>query len=389
MPGKTFDENKHDREQGKFAPIPKGSEAELDAYTQPGEKTREAGRMIQKQFGTLQPELTGRPVVYPANMQRPPDALKNLGSQAQFGYRSTRRAIDALHSSQGLQAMHHHGRAIQDHIKALKHHGARPEELEKLRHGLSALHAAVSGNDPVKAHEALTQLQHGFYHAHSSLSKEGGGVGGTFPMLGTPADDQAEKGRDQKIKKDWDEINSRQGLPDIGQQNAIGRQMKREKTNFKSVDSDDRRMFLPATPQQSPVTVNLHTAPVNNNAQDAAAQFKDILVEAMRATKPVQVNVPPAQVSVQNKVNPTPVHVDVDVNPTPVKFEATVQPSEVKVVHQDAPKAPDVHVHINPTPVTVEAKPGEVTVKLPERKPRDVEFKTDKDGKLIGMKEKV
>lgn len=82
--------------------------------------------------------------------------------------------------------------------------------------------------------------------------------------------------------------------------------------------------------------------------------------------------------------------------PTPARFqgesvEVLRTPSErpilVEVKVEPMPfqaEPPDVHVHVNPTPIHIEAKPGEVTLVLPERKPRDIEFKTDANGKLTG-----
>lgn len=365
MPSKTFDgRGGPPNELGKFTKIPGGKSQDMGAdQARPDEAAAPARQAMPQQ-----------------SMGRDPKALHDLGFHATVGYGASARAVDALHSSGDLQAMHHHGRALQESVKALKLHGAKPEEIERLRHGLTSLHSALTRNDRVGAHEAINNLRHGFYHAHAVFQKEFGPGG--FPVIGrgsqgAPAGGQAQQAG-QGNPKAPQPAQSKQAKPKPQDQGANpGKVAMRAQEWAPSTMPDPAAVGSAAAVQSqhpSPVVVNLHTAPVTNNPADSISQFKDVLVEAMRATKPVQVNVPPTQVHVQNKVDPTPVRVENKVEPTPVKFEATVE----------QPKAPDVHVHVNPTPVTVEAKPGEVTVKLPERKPRDIKFETDKDGKLTG-----
>lgn len=75
----------------------------------------------------------------------------------------------------------------------------------------------------------------------------------------------------------------------------------------------------------------------------------------------------------------------------PFVLQVNVEPARI---HMIPAKPPVVNVQVNPTPVTVEnnieAKPGKLAVavavdaKLPDRKPKEIAFKTGKDGKLIG-----
>lgn len=177
------DDKKHPRDQGKFSKIP-GGKRDPDAPPDPRDDAR---AQIKSSV------LAGTGPTQPAQPMRDPMALRTLGTSAGRGYSTAQKAMMAMHASGNVQALQHHGRALQDAIKNLKTGGAKPEEIEKLRHGLGALHSALSQGDSVAAHEALTGLQHGFYHAHNEFRKEHG-VGG-FPPIGQQAAPQgvAEK----------------------------------------------------------------------------------------------------------------------------------------------------------------------------------------------------
>lgn len=458
MPNKPFDDNKHPRDTGKFSRIPGGKGDGPDAAEPPAPDPRDDARQEIKNT------LTGAPGA------RHPQQLRTLGLTSGRAYEAATNATKALHASGDVSVLHHHGKAMQDAVKALKRDGAKPEELEKLRRGLTALHSALSIGDQVAAHEAVTGLQHGFYHAYSSFRKENGP--GSFPLIGQEFKDAVAAGdaRTKKIlsehpnpetvaasqhsyKADQADRKARDYMRGYraamakfsdGPQSASAKHRKvleshgyefgyhhngknvythpsghTAHTNHEGTEiyhkgkklntlstSEDLHGYLTDThgpskhdavdPDKpinkletmraapaSPVTFHLHTAPVHNGDPDGVTKFKDAVVEALKATPPtpVHITVPQQQTVVENKVS---------VEPTPVKFEATVQA---------APAQPsDVHVHVSPTPVhvdnkvNVEAKPGEMKVtadvKIPERKPRDLEFKTDKDGKIIGAKER-
>ncbi len=93
------------------------------------------------------------------------------------------------------------------------------------------------------------------------------------------------------------------------------------------------------------------------------------------------------------EVAPPVVHNHITVPQAPVTPPTPIDVKVENVVHVEP-----TPVHVDPTPVTInnqnniEAKPGEVKVtadvKLPERKPREIEFTTDRDGKVNGAKEK-
>ena len=192
---KPYDDKKHPRDTGKFTKIEGGLPSRPNdpnkAQQMPamkddagagaganGEDPRmaQARDMIAKQFGQRTP---GQPN---STAMRDANSLRGLGFHAGVGYKRAAAAIDALHSSGDLQAMHHHGKILQDAVKSLKAGGAKSEEIDKLRRGLTGLHSALTRNDRVGAHEALGQLQHGFYHGHAAFQKEYGP--GTFPLIG-------------------------------------------------------------------------------------------------------------------------------------------------------------------------------------------------------------
>ena len=408
---KPFDDKRHPRDTGKFTKIEGGLPSRPNdpnkAQQMPAVKDdagaedprmAQARDMITKQFGQRTP---GQP--NPAEM-RDANSLRGLGFHAGVGYKRAAAAIDALHSSGDLQAMHHHGKILQDAVKSLKAGGAKSEEIDKLRRGLTGLHSALTRNDRVGAHEALGQLQHGFYHSHAAFQKEYGPR--TFPLIGDklkqaeagqPGKDKASKDagaafqKDRGVaptglKKSEDAASSAMGMPSADPKPKKPETMRDELTNDFQMFKDYVAAAVAGKTGNSgqPVTVNLHmpgqapmTMKVGNDADEIKAMF-----EASKAQAPV-IQLPAPVTHVHS-------YQDVHVEPTPVKFEATVE----------APKAPVVNVtnQVNPTPVQVtnnnqidvEAKPGEmkVEVKLPERKPRELEFKTDKDGKLTGATSK-
>ena len=170
MPNKPFDNNKHPREQGKFEKIPGGKKEDPGSGDTPPEEVSPQDQIRQQ----VMSGVGGEPM-------RDPQKLHAIGFHTMMGYNATRKALDALHAG-GIQNLQHHGRAIQQAIKLMKHEGATPGELTKAREGLADLHGALSTQDPVKAHEAVVKLQHGFYHAHTSVRKEHGP--GSFPLIG-------------------------------------------------------------------------------------------------------------------------------------------------------------------------------------------------------------
>ena len=404
---KPYDDKKHPRDTGKFTKIEGGLPSRPNdpnkAQQMPAVKDDEDPRMTQardmiaKQFGQRTP---GQP--NPAEM-RDANALRGLGFHAGVGYKRAAAAIDALHSSGDLQAMHHHGKILQDAVKSLKAGGAKSEEIDKLRRGLTGLHSALTRNDRVGAHEALGQLQHGFYHGHAAFQKEYGP--GTFPLIGDklkqaeagqPGKDKASKDagaafqKDRGVattglKKSEDAASSAMGMPSSEPKPKKPETMRDEPvSDFQMFKDYVAAAVAGKTNSGQPVTVNLHMpgqAPISMKVGNDAEEIK-AMFDAARPD-PVVVQMPAPVTHVHHKSQVT-------VQPTPVKFEATVE----------AAKAPVVHVtnQVNPTPVQVtnnnqidvEAKPGEmkVEVKLPERKPRELEFKTDKDGKLTGATSK-
>jgi hypothetical protein len=319
---------------------------------------------------------------------------------------------------------------MQDAIKALKIEGAKPEELGHLRKGLTGLHSALARNDHAAAHEALTQLQHGFYHAHTSFQTEHGG--GSFPLIGTKEMLETAMRANSRAADaaDWrDAQTARRNAADgdlAGVPSEVRSKIEKEEA---------RGLIVPTKPKQDkyreadsyrrpdkPAAMRDADEVAKRIADDAMTMFKDFVAASTKVgsdkTQPVVVNLtlPSQGVTLDQRtgvdtaafrngleavldkqkdltrtiVVPAPQVLNkVDVSPTPVKFEATVVTPEPKV-----PTMPDIHVNVNPTPVTVqnnvEAKPGEVKVvadvQLPNRssKPRSVEFQTDKDGKLTG-----
>ena len=408
---KPYDDKKHPRDVGKFTKIEGGlpsrandpnksqqMPAVKDEASAEDPRMQQARDIIAKQFGQRTP---GQP--NPAEM-RDANALRGLGFHAGVGYKRAAAATDALHSSGDLQAMHHHGKILQDAIKSLKTSGAKSEEIDKLRRGLTGLHSALTRNDRVGAHEALGQLQHGFYHSHAAFQKEYGH--GPFPLIGDKLK-QAEAEHEKKMAQPspgYDRgynpplgggVDNGKPLLKYGKgENATKTQLRslmgsKEFADLKEFfrltrEEEVAAPLIQKTAEQQPVTVNFNmpgqapmTMKVGNDAEEIKAMF-----EASKAQAPV-IQLPAPVTHVHS-------YQDVHVEPTPVKFEATVE----------APKAPVVNVtnQVNPTPVQVtnnnqidvEAKPGEmnldvkVEAKLPERKPRELEFKTDKDGKLTG-----
>lgn len=185
MPNKPFDDKKHPRDTGKFSRIPGGKQDGSDDVEPPAPDPRDDARQEIKNSITSGAEM------------RHPQQLRTLGLTSGRAYEAATNATKALHASGDVSVLHHHGKAMQDAVKALKQGGAKPEELEKLRRGLTALHSALSIGDQVAAHEAITGLQHGFYHAYSSFRKEHG-MGG-FPLIGQEFKDAAARG-DQQTK---------------------------------------------------------------------------------------------------------------------------------------------------------------------------------------------
>jgi hypothetical protein len=410
---KPYDDKKHPRDTGKFTKIEGGlpSRANQPGKSQQmpamkddagdgadGEDPRmaQARDQIAKQFGQRTPGQANPADVRDAN------ALRGLGFHASVGYRRAQAATDALHSSGDIQAMHHHGKILQDAIKSLKAGGAKSEEIDKLRRGLTGLHSALTRNDRVGAHEALGQLQHGFYHSHAAFQKEYGPGG--FPLIGNNLK-QAEAGQAGKdntpkeagaafqkgrgiapagLKKSEDAASSARGMHDEPKPKKP-ETMRDEPSEFQMFKDFVAAAVAGKTNSGQPVTVNLHMpgqAPINMKVGNNDAEEIKAMFDAARSD-PTVIQLPAPVTHVHN-------YSDVHVEPTPVKFEATVA----------APKAPVINVvnQVNPTPVQVtnnnqidvEAKPGEmkVEVKLPERKPRELEFKTDKDGKLTGATSK-
>jgi hypothetical protein len=470
-----FDDNKHPRDLGKFSKIQGGKPGEGDP-ADPRDPARESIKQsIMQGAGAMDPNA------------RDPQLIQQLGSGAVSGYHSARQAMDAMHAAGDIQALHHHGKIMQKAVKALKDGGAKPEELAKLRHGLAMLHGALTRGDRVSAHDAVTQIAHGFYHAHGEFEKASGGMG--IPPISNPPSagamamdkigDKAKSGQeaesertgkiqdentpqsrlkkargiidkqfpgqfrvvpahrfglddlpekpspeafDEAIKKaenikvgQWDHryVGMDRLLPSENKEAdpAFVEQIKKNPNaappivvkphgnGYNILDGHHRYAAhkaagskgmwavvvkdgdymrdVPAPVEAKGVTINFHTAPVTHGDPAQLEKFKSAMVDTLKAaSQPAQ----PINIQIPNSV----IHNKVDVSPTPVKFEATVEPAPVTIQESK----PDIHVHVNPTPVTVEAKPGEVKVVLPERKPLEIEFKTDKDGKLTGAKGK-
>lgn len=405
-----FNDKKHPRDAGKFSKIQGGLSGQGDdpnksqqMPVQGGDedlRIKQARDMIAKQFGQRTPGQ-----VNPADV-RDTNVLRGLGFHAGVGYKRSAAAIDALHSSGDLQAMHHHGKILQDAVKALKTNGAKGEEIDKLRRGLTGLHSALVRNDRVGAHEALGQLQHGFYHSHAAFQKEYGP--GTFPLIGDKLK-QAEAGAAEKTAarpapgfgkgKPAGGVPINQGhSPDYDTSPTPKEEPKKKPEvmrdesfemfkNYVAACTETLKAERAAPAAGQPITLNMHMpgqapvtfngAPVTVNSappvmvedRESAEKFKSAVTAAVAAKPDVVVHTAPVKVDVHNQIEPT-----------PVKFEATVMP---------APAAP-VTIQVQPTPVAIhnhnniEAKPGEVKVVLPERKARDLKFETDKEGKIVG-----
>lgn len=383
-----FDDKKHPRDQGQFSP--KSTDG---AQPQAKPNWTSPDPALNPGAGAAKQQLIQAAA---APSMRDPMKLQDMGRHSASGYAIARKALDAFHAG-GISGVHHHGRAIQEAVRMVKEAGAKPHELAKLRHGLSMLHAGVMTGDSARVHEALTQIQHGFYHAHGAAAKEHGGMGG-FPMIGAqaPAPEDSLHRMGRVLKGTWEDTVGTPG--DRPWNKAIGA-IPSPKEAIKGVGGMVKKIFAPGKKQEaaagggkfsddespdtllptltapaaSPVTINFHTAPVTNGDPQAVERFRDTVVEAFKAQHPpAPVNITVPAPVIENKVK---------VEPTPINFSAAM---------------PVVEVQVNPTPVhidnKVEAIPGKVEVtadvKLPERKPLSVEFKTDKEGKLTGMESK-
>ena len=195
----AFDDKKHPRDTGKFTVIPGGKDAQPGA--KPGAKPPPTNVLDQAKRDMMTGAAGGMP-----QPVRTPQSLGQLGQHASSGYRAVGQAIEAMHAGD-IGVLHHHGRALQASIQQLRGAGAKPEEIEKLRRGLGKLHAGLVTGDKATAHEALTMLQHGFYHAHDAFTKEGGGavppIGPSLRDRAVGMVDKAEAGIKSGAKKLW------------------------------------------------------------------------------------------------------------------------------------------------------------------------------------------
>lgn len=219
MAKRPWDESKHDRDAGKFAPKGKGRpgkakeqpktgrdrshEDEARRYESLGQSGQvRAMRDAVAKAGAMDPEVEAQAQKYeslgqheqakalreghynspeqdPKSQPRPVAKLRQMGFAASTAYDSSHQALAALHKG-GMDSLHHYGKKMQESLKAMKKDGARPEEIKEIRGSLVALSDALASGDKVGAHKALLGLQHGFYAAHAAMQNEFGP--GAFPQ---------------------------------------------------------------------------------------------------------------------------------------------------------------------------------------------------------------
>lgn len=214
MPGQ-YEESKHTRNKGKFAPKGQGA---------PGAGDKPPTRPVRVQEGNIKPQGPGQrqggsAEAHPDDKRIPddprggldPEKLKkarqdredvqgmmgNPGAEmhqqhhthAHAGHEAARGAIEALESG-NLEGAHHHGRALQLALKSLKEAGATEEQISGARNHLTALAHALKAQDHVGAHTAASGLKNEMFKIRHEAGQKAGlppggppGPGGADPRF--------------------------------------------------------------------------------------------------------------------------------------------------------------------------------------------------------------
>lgn len=234
---KPFDENKHTRAKGKFAPKGHGEAGEGDDKKKapekpvkvqegniraagPGERTGGSGEIHPggeripnapgAAGGGLDPKKLAqarmdRDEVQGMMGQPVEDPRQHVASNSDAAHETVGQALQAIETGD-LNSLNTHGKAIQFAVQQLKAKGATDEQLAPIRNQLIKLSHAVKTQDHVMAHEAAAGLKHEFFKLRHEANKGMGIMPGQAPARGRDFDGS---GRGKPMLDDMPDPNDR------------------------------------------------------------------------------------------------------------------------------------------------------------------------------------
>ncbi len=196
MPPGKYEESKHDRDHGKFAPKGQGHPGEgkkpgaapnkpvasADAYQgsqKPGRELK--GQELEKakaKYGT------GAAPGGMASAGGGPNPHEHVHKNATLGHFAASDALEAIEGG-NLAKGHVHGRSMQLALQQMKTMGANDKDLAAARQHLVKYSHGLKTEDHIMAHEAATGLSHEFFKIkhkmQGAMEAQSGMSGGPVP----------------------------------------------------------------------------------------------------------------------------------------------------------------------------------------------------------------